>query len=262
MSYQIATFSPNLLAGKTAFITGGTSGVGLAIARAYVAHGCQVAVLGRDQEKAQAAATELGPAATAVCADVREFSQVEAAIAHVHETWGALDVVIACAAGNFLADAAQMSANAFRTVVDIDLMGSFNTFRAAYPMLRKPGASLIGILAGQAARPSPQQAHACAAKAGLAMLLQCLALEWGREGVRVNGLTPGPIADTEGMRRLSTPEQLAALQAHLPLQRLGTGEDIAASALFLASDAASYVTSATIVCDGGSQLNAYGGSMN
>lgn len=251
------SFAPELLAGKTALISGGTSGIGLAIAQAYAAHGCRVAVLGRNAEKAQAAAAAIGANAVALAGDVRDYAQMEAAVATLQREWEMLDTVIACAAGNFLAEAAKMSANAFRTVVDIDLMGAFNLFRATYPLLRRPGASLIGILAGQSTRPLPQQAHACAAKAGLAMLLQCLALEWGPEGIRVNGLTPGPIGDTEGMRRLIGENGYDALAARVPLRRLGVGKDIAASALFLASDAAAYVTGATIVCDGGSQLGAY-----
>jgi NAD(P)-dependent dehydrogenase (short-subunit alcohol dehydrogenase family) len=256
--HQQAAFAPDLLAGKTALISGGSSGIGLHIAQGFAAHGCRVAVLGRNFEKAEAAAKAIGPAAMPLSADVRDFGQLEAAVAQLRAAWGEIDIVVAGAAGNFLAEAAKMSANAFRTVVDIDLMGTFNLFRAAYGALRRPGASLIGILAGQASRALPQQAHACAAKAGVAMLLECLALEWGPEGIRVNGLTPGPIADTEGMRRLVSPERTAALADRIPLRRLGVGGDIAASALFLASGGASYVTGASITCDGGAALGAYG----
>src|SRR6185295_16943320 len=107
------------------------------------------------------------------------------------------------AAGNFVAPALGMSANGFKTVVDIDLMGTFHVFRASFAFLRRPGASLIAITAPQAVRPSMFQAHVCSAKAGINMLTKCLAMEWGPAGVRVNAISPGPIADTEGMRRLA-----------------------------------------------------------
>lgn len=252
-----SSFTSDLLTGRTALISGGTSGIGLGIACAYAAHGCRVAILGRDLAKAHAAKDTITGQALALSADVRNFSEVEAAILQLTNAWGEIDIVVAAAAGNFLADAGHMSANAFRTVIDIDLMGAFNCFRAAYPVLRRPGASLIGILAGQASRPFPRQAHACAAKAGVAMLMQCLALEWGPEGIRANGLTPGPIADTEGMKRLVSPKDQTALVDRVPLHRLGRTEDVASAALFLASDASAYVTGATITCDGGAQLGAY-----
>jgi NAD(P)-dependent dehydrogenase (short-subunit alcohol dehydrogenase family) len=252
-----ASFHPELLRGKTALVAGGTSGIGLGIARAMAAHGARVAVLGRNAEKAEAAAQTIrddGGEARAFSADVREFAAVDTAISGTVAAFGKLDIVVAAAAGNFLAPAAGMSANAFKTVIDIDLLGTFNVFRAAYPHLQKPGASLIAILAGQATRALPLQAHACAAKAGVAMLVKCLALEWGPEGVRVNGLTPGPVEDTEGMARLLPPDTKADYVGALPLRRMERLDEVAQAALFLCSDAASYVTGTAIEADGGSQL--------
>ena len=144
-------------------------------------------------------------------------------------------------------------ANGFKTVVDIDLIGTFNVLRASFEFLRRPGASLISITAGQAERASLFQAHVCAAKAGINMLTKCLALEWGPGGVRVNAISPGPIAETEGMARLApTEEAEARVNGRNPLRRYGTKDEIADMAIFLSTDKAAYVNGAIIPVDGGS----------
>ena len=148
-----------------------------------------------------------------------------------------------------------MSANAFKAVIDIDLLGTFNTFRASYQYLRKPGASIIAISASHATMPVAWQAHVCAAKAGVDLLTRTLAIEWGPEGIRANCITPGPTDDTEGMRRLApTPEIRRKVEDHVPLRRFGTKDELADLALFLCSEAASYITGAVYVCDGGQSL--------
>ncbi len=249
------TFKQDLFAGKTAFVAGGTSGINLGIAKALGAQGAKVAVVGRNPEKAKAAAAEIGGGAIGLSADVRDYAAVEGALKQTADAFGPLDVVVSGAAGNFLAPVLGMSANAFRTVVDIDLNGTFNVFRACYDLLRRPGASLIAITAGQAVNPIPMQAHACAAKAGINQLVRVLAMEWGPEGVRVNGISPGPIAGTEGMARLApTPEAIEASVSRIPLGRWGEIDEVAAVATFLCSDAAAYITGTIIDCDGGSQL--------
>src|SRR6202007_877906 len=166
--------------------------------------------------------------------DVRDYAATRAAMEKVVSEFGLLDIVVSGAAGNFLAPAATMLANAFRTVVDIDLNGTFNVFRASYNLLRKPGASLIAISAAQAVTPVMLQAHACAAKAGIDQLVRVLAMEWGPSGVRVNALSPGPIAGTEGMARLAPTQQaVAARTERIALRRFGTIEEIADCAVFL-----------------------------
>lgn len=252
-----SAFVPGLLAGKTAFVAGGTSGIGLGIARAFACHGAQVAVCGRNPEKASSAAASLsapGRPVLPLAADVRDYGAVDAALNRCVAEMGALDLVVAAAAGNFVVPAERMSANAFKTVVDIDLLGCFNVFRAAYAHLRRPGAALIAISSGHGTRPVAGQLHAAAAKAGINMLVKGLAVEWGPQGIRTNALVPGPVAGTEGMARLLPEEELAAYTASLPLKRFARVEEIAAAALFLASPAASYINGAILECDGGSRL--------
>jgi NAD(P)-dependent dehydrogenase (short-subunit alcohol dehydrogenase family) len=261
-TYDTGVFGSGIFKGKTAFVTGGTSGINLGIARGLVACGASVAVLGRDADKAQRAVAELsalGSPALALCADVRNFQALDEAIGLAAESLGPLDFVIAGAAGNFIAQARELSANGFKAVVDIDLSGTFHTFRAAYSRLRRPGASLIAISSGQAMRPVWGQAHASAAKAGIESLVRTLALEWGPEGIRVNSLCPGPIADTEGVNRLISDQQTERITARIPTRRYGRHEEIANAAIFLLSSASSYVTGSTLMCDGGLLLSGYDG---
>ena len=245
--------------GQTVFVSGGTSGINLGIADAYAAAGARVAVMSRNAERVATARAQLarhGGAVLGLVGDVRDAARVKQVLTEVHAQWGVIDVLVSGAAGNFLCPANAMSANGFRTVVDIDLVGSFNVLRQAWPHLRRPGASLINITAPQASVPMRGQAHAAAAKAGIDQLTRVLALEWGGEGVRVNAISPGPIDGTEGFRKLMarTPEERARAQADVPLGRFGTLDDIANLALFLASPYAGYISGAVIPCDGGGAL--------
>jgi NAD(P)-dependent dehydrogenase (short-subunit alcohol dehydrogenase family) len=254
---QRDVFRPDLLAGRTAFLAGATSGINLAIAQRFVELGAQVYVISRRPEKVHAAVALLGPSAAGRAADVREFEAVEAAMQECVARWGAVDIVVSGAAGNFLARAADLSPKGFRTVIDIDLIGSFHVLKAAYPHLRRPGGVAINISALQSFQPAQAQVHACAAKAGIDQMMRCLALEWGPEGIRVNSIAPGPIAGTEGMSRLTpTPEAEQRLTSTIPLGRYGDKADIADLAVFLASDAARNISGALIVSDGGQAVGA------
>ena len=246
-------FRDDILAGKVAFIAGGTSGINLGIAKRFADLGAKVAVLGRNPEKAAGAAAEIGHGAIWRTADVRDFAAIRTAMEEAQGALGAFDIVVSGAAGNFLSPVLGMSANAFKAVVDIDLIGTFNVFRGCHDLLAQD-ASLIAITAGQAVNAMALQAHACAAKAGINHLVRVLALEWGPT-VRVNGISPGPIADTEGMMRLAPdPATRAAHYDRIAMKRWGTTWEIAEAAVFLSSPAAAYITGTILDVDGGSQI--------
>src|SRR5216684_4337863 len=239
-------------------LTGGGSGICLRIAERFAEHGAKVALVGRTQEKLDQAAAGIhkaGGEAVGFAADVRDYNALESAIRQTRERYGEIDILLCGAAGNFPAPALGMSANGFKAVIDIDLLGTFNTCRAAYEHLRKPGASVIAISASFAFQPTALQAHVGAGKAGVDVLIKTLAIEWGPAGVRCNCLTPGPTADTEGMARLApTDAARQSVMARVPLKRYGTKDELADLALFLCSDAAGFITGGVYLCDGGSSL--------
>lgn len=240
-------------------VFGGTTGINFGVAHAFARQGANVTVVSRKVENVEAASSALrqyGGAVHGVTADVRDFEAVGRALAESVEKFGEIDVLISGAAGNFLCEAKDMSANGFRVVVDIDLVGTFHVLRQAFAHLRKPGASVINITAPQSFIPMRFQAHACAAKAGVDQLTRVLALEWGSAGVRLNSISPGPIEGTEGFQRLMAQNDVQRQSAadSVPLKRFGTLDDIANLALFLASPYASYVSGALIPCDGGGAL--------
>jgi NAD(P)-dependent dehydrogenase (short-subunit alcohol dehydrogenase family) len=243
--------------GKTVFVAGGTSGINLGIALAFAEAGARVAVLSRSQDKVDAAVAKLQAARTGAqvlgfAADVREHPAVEAALAKTKEAFGAIDVLVSGAAGNFPAPAVGISPKGFRSVVEIDLLGTFHVLRAALPHMTQPGGSIVNITAPQSYVPMEMQMHVCAAKAGVDMVTRVAALEWGPLGVRVNSVSPGPIADTEGVNRLAPTDELRALVTDsVPLKRFGTARDIANCCMWLASPMATYVTGAVIPVDGG-----------
>ena len=259
----MSIFREGVLKGKVAVITGGGSGINLRIAERFAEQGARLVLIGRTQSKLDAAAETIvqrGGEAIGFAADVREYRALDKAITAGVERFGAIDLLVCGAAGNFPALATGMSSAGFKAVVDIDLLGTFNTCRAAYEHMRKPGASIINISATFSFMPSAYQSHVCAAKSAVDMVTRTLAIEWGPVGVRVNSIAPGPIADTEGMRRLAPSEAVSQnLQKHVPLQRFGTKDEIADLALFLASDAAAYITGTVMVCDGGQSLVGSGG---
>ena len=258
MSSSDSVFRDGLLRGKVAFVTGGSSGICLRIAERFAAQGAKVALLGRTQEKLDHAAAGIrgaGGDAAGFAADVRDYAALSGALQRAREQYGEIDILLCGAAGNFPAPALGMSANGFKAVIDIDLLGTFNTCRAAYEHLRKPGASVVAISATHAFRPIPMQAHVCAGKAGVDILIKTLAVEWGSAGIRLNVVSPGPVDDTEGMRRLAPSEDIRArLTQSIPLRRFAGKDEIADLALFLCSDAAAYITGAVFVCDGGQSL--------
>lgn len=251
----MSAFKEGLFEGNVAFVVGGTSGINLGIAKRLAELGARVAVAGRNPDKAQAAAQAVGHGAKGYSCDVRDYGATRAVMETIVADWGAMNIVVSGAAGNFLAPVAGLSANGFRVVVDIDLNGTFNVFRGAYDLIRKPGASLIAISAGQAVNAMTLQAHACAAKAGINQLVRVCAMEWGPEGVRVNGISPGPIVGTEGMARLAPSDAAAKIYTErIPLRRFGEIREVAEAVVFLCSSSAEYITGTILDCEGGSQL--------
>jgi peroxisomal 2,4-dienoyl-CoA reductase len=250
-------FADNILQGKVAFMTGGGTGITGGVARAFAAHGARLAITSRKEENLIAQKQfieENGGECLAVAADVRDYTAVETAIAKALDHYSRIDIVVNGAAGNFLCSANELSANGFGTVVDIDTKGTFNVSQAAFESLKDAKGQIINISATLHYLATPMQIHVSAAKAGVDAITRNLSVEWGRYGIRVNGIAPGPIEDTEGMKRLLIPELKEKLQRRIPLQRFGTIADIENAALFLASDAASYINGVTLVVDGGAWL--------
>jgi len=252
-------FADKILRGKVAFVTGGGTGITGGVARALAEAGAQVALVSRKLEHLQPAAEAInanGGEAIPVAADVRDPEAVEKAVAATMDRFGKIDIVVNGAAGNFLCAAEELSPNGFGTVVDIDLKGTFNVCRAAFAELKKNQGQILNISATLHYLGTPMQLHVSAAKAGVDALTRNLAVEWGRHGIRVNAIAPGPIGDTEGMKRLVPEPIKQKLRQQIPLQRFGEIADIEKAAIFLCSDAASYINGAVLVVDGGHWLAA------
>jgi len=250
-------FADNILQGKVAFVTGGGTGITGGVARALAECGAKVAITSRkieNLEPMKKLIEDAGGECLAVASDVRDYEGVENAISQTVEHFGKIDIVVNGAAGNFLCFAKDLSSNGFGTVVDIDTKGTFNVCRAAFEQLKENKGQVLNISATLHLAATPMQIHVSAAKAGVDAITRSLAIEWGRYGVRVNGIAPGPIEDTEGMKRLLPPQMKEALTKKIPLQRMGRIKDIEDSAVFLCSEAASYINGVTLVVDGGHWL--------
>lgn len=252
----MSVFRDDVLAGKTAFVTGGGSGICKGITQALMEHGANAVITSRKQDRLDESARELadktGRECLGVACDVRKPETVEAALDAAVERFGGVDILVNGAAGNFLCPASQLSYNAFRTVMEIDTLGTFNVSKAAFDkQLRIRGGVIVNISATLHYGATPLQAHAAAAKAAVDSLTRSLALEWGRSGVRVVGIAPGPIEGTEGIARLAPGSLRDQMMAGIPLGRMGSIREIADIALFLCTPAASLIHGETIVADGG-----------
>ena len=257
MTTQI--FADKILSGRVALITGGGTGITGGVARALAEAGTSVVLVSRKLEHLQPAAEAInasGGEAIAVAADVREPDAVAAAVATTIERFGKLDIVVNGAAGNFLCAAEELSPNGFGTVVDIDLKGTFNVCRAAFAELKRNRGQILNISATLHYLGTPMQLHVSAAKAGVDALTRNLAVEWGRYGIRVNAIAPGPIGDTEGMKRLVPEPIKEKLRQRIPLGRFGEIADIERAAVFLCSEAAGFINGTVLVVDGGHWLAA------
>lgn len=254
----MGSFRGDLVQGRVALVTGGATGIGKGIAFGLGAHGAKVVIASRKQGNLEATQTELeaeGIECLSVVCDIREPDQVEALMKAILGRFGRLDILVNNAAGNFPAKIEGLSYNGFRTVVAIDLLGTYNVSKAAFEAwLREHGGHVVNITAPFEGQGVPFQAHAASAKAGVDSLTRTCAAEWGPLGIRVNAIAPGAIAATEGLDRLSGIGGGGEPEAANPLRRVGTAEDIANAVLFLTSDASSYMTGQILYVDGGGSM--------
>lgn len=261
-SRRAQIFRPGVLAGQVSIVTGGSSGIGLGIARVFAELGAAVVITGRQKDKLRDAQAQLsreipGARISGHATDVRDHGAVKQTYEAVLAEFGRLDVLVNNAAGNFHCPTEELSPNGWRTVIDIDLNGTFNSCQAALPGLKTSpgGGRIINITVPQALSGWPGSAHASAAKAGILSLTRSLAVEWGGYGIRVNNVLPGPISGTEGLKRLYEDRGIADREMErMALGEFGLTDDIANACAFLASAGGAFVTGCDLIVDGGRWL--------
>jgi NAD(P)-dependent dehydrogenase (short-subunit alcohol dehydrogenase family) len=249
------------LANKTALITGGNSGIGLATARLFVAEGAKVAITGRNRKTLDAAAEELGPDALAIAADATDIAATKAAVAQAAKKFGKLDIVFANAGIPGQTPLGGTTLEAFEQVIRTNLTGVFFTVQAAVPYLND-GASIILNGSVISVLGSPGYSAYAASKAGVRAMARVMASELSPRGIRVNVVAPGAARTPIWNGAAPTPEAFAALDKRIsrtiPLGRLGEAEEVARTVLFLASDDASNIQGAEIFVDGGATASPSG----
>jgi glucose 1-dehydrogenase len=245
------------LDGKVAIVTGGARGIGLAIAKRYVAEGAKVVIADVDVAAGEAAARALGEACRFKAADVGEAQQAQNLVTFACETFGALDILVNNAGIVHTADFLDLKEADFDRVLRVNLKGAFLTGQAAARRMveqvkagRLPGA-IVNMSSINAVVASPTLAAYCVSKGGIAQLTKVMALSLAPHGIRVNAIGPGSIM-TDILKSVATDrEAKRRLLARTPLGRIGEPEEVAAIAVFLASDDAAYVTGETVYADGG-----------
>ncbi|XP_068657398.1 peroxisomal 2,4-dienoyl-CoA reductase [(3E)-enoyl-CoA-producing]-like [Aristolochia californica] len=265
---MVSPFKNDVLKGKVALLTGGGSGIGYKISEQFGKHGASVAIMGRRKDVLDAAVSvleSLGIRAIGLKGDVRKQEDATRVVESTLKHFGRLDILVNAAAGNFLAASEDLSPNGFRTVIDIDSVGTFTMCHEALKYLKKgalgredssSGGFILNISATLHYTASWYQIHVAAAKAAVDSITRNLALEWGTDyDIKVNGIAPGPIGDTTGMRKLAPDELVSLARESMPLHKLGEKWDIAMAAIYLASDAGKYVNGTTLVVDGGLWLS-------
>ncbi|KAJ3788285.1 2,4-dienoyl-CoA reductase [Lentinula aff. detonsa] len=251
-----SSFKSNIFEGKVLFCTGGASGICRGMTEAVMRHGANAVIIGRRLDRLEQTSKELSAATGRSCisaqADVRQPKSLKEAAQKAIDVFGRIDFVICGAAGNFMAPISGLSENAFKTVIEIDTLGTYNTIKATIPHVRATKGAYISVSATLHYNATPYQVHVSAAKAAVDALSNVLAVEEGPHGVRSNVIAPGFIAGTEGFDRLANKnDQSNGFSA--PLGRFGDVKDVANAAVFLFSDAASYVTGQVIPVDGGAE---------
>jgi peroxisomal 2,4-dienoyl-CoA reductase len=247
-------FRADVLAGQVAFVTGGATGIGKEICRVLGHHGARIAIASRKRDALDAAAAELAAEGIEVyvdVCDVREPAAVQRVVDGIVARYGRLDIVVNNAAGNFPAPITKISPNGFKTIVDIDLLGTYNVSKAAFDgWLGAHGGNIVNISAPFELKGAAMQSHVAAAKAGVDSFTRTSAVEWGPYGIRVNAIAPGTIGGTEGVRRFSESVPGADTRPPNPVGIIGHGSDIAYLVLYFCTTAARFVSGQVIAVDG------------
>ncbi len=242
------------LARKTAVITGGTTGIGFATARAFIQEGARVIITGKNEERLAAAARDLGDAAIPVRTDVRRLEDLDTLAWRARESFGHLDVLFANAGIAGVVPLEQVTEAFYDDVFDTNVKGLFFTVQKLVGLL-KPGSSVILNSSTVNAKGAPASTIYFSTKAAVRSLARTLAAELGPRGIRVNALSPGMV-NNEFLGKAGLPAEMvegffSLMKAATPLGRLGESEEIAKAALFLASDESSFMTAADLLVDGG-----------
>ena len=241
------------LEGRTALVTGSSRGIGLAIARAFLAEGARVAVNSRDARAAKEAAEALGEGAFGLGGDVANPEVAHSLVRQAAEHLGGLDILVNNAGRNVVKDTVDLTAEEWQGVIDLNLTAPFHCSQeAARVMIPRGGGAIINIASVTTFAAFPRRAPYATSKAGLFMLTRVLAVEWAAHGIRVNAISPGFVktALTEGLVKAGKLD-FEAVRRRTPMNRLGSEEEVAAAAVFLASDDASYITGESLAVDGG-----------
>ena len=239
------------LDGKVALVTGGSAGIGLGTARRFAAEGAQVYLTGRRKEVVDAAVTDIGGDVTGIVSDVADLTALDALFAAIKERSGRLDVVVANAGGGSVVALGDITEEHYDSTFDINVKGLVFTVQKALPLLTE-GASVVLVSSVAGITGLPGMSVYAATKAAIRNFARSWAIELAPRGIRVSALCPGPV-DTPGMTDLvaQLPDNDGGSTVDVPMGRLGTADEIASGAVFLASSASSFLTGSDLVLDGG-----------